>query len=142
MKLTRALIIPLTAGLAAAAYTLNWATLDGGGGQSSGGNYTVAGTIGQPDAGTMNGGLYAVTGGFWAMPELLQTPNGPPLQYLSITGTMYLAWPAASPGWRLETSTNLTSWSTVPGTPAVSGNYNIVLPDSSGPRRCYRLTFP
>jgi hypothetical protein len=130
------------AGIAVAAYTLDWSTLDSGGGTSTGGRFQVAGTIGQPDAGSMTGGAYAINGGFWAMPELLQTPKGPPLQFLTAAGTTYLAWPAASPGWRLETSTNLTAWGPAPGVPAVSGDYNVVLPDLTTPRRYYRLAFP
>ena len=46
-------------------YTLDWYTLDGGGGTSAGGNYALSGTIGQPDAGSMSGGDYAISGGFW-----------------------------------------------------------------------------
>ena len=46
-------------------YTLNWLTIDGGGGRSTGGDYVVSGTIGQPDAGEMIGGDYAISGGFW-----------------------------------------------------------------------------
>jgi hypothetical protein len=46
-------------------FTLNWSTLDGGGGTSTGGVYSVSGTIGQPDAGTMSGGNYSLAGGFW-----------------------------------------------------------------------------
>ena len=47
-------------------YTLDWWTVDGGGATSStGGSYSLAGTIGQPDAGTSTGGTYALSGGFW-----------------------------------------------------------------------------
>jgi len=46
-------------------YTLDWYTIDGGGGTSTGGDYSLSGTIGQPDAGEMSGGDYAVSGGFW-----------------------------------------------------------------------------
>jgi hypothetical protein len=46
-------------------YTLNWYTIDGGGGTSTGGDYSVSGTIGQPDAGSLSGGDYALSGGFW-----------------------------------------------------------------------------
>lgn len=42
------------------------ATVDGGGGRSDGGIYTVTGTIGQPDVGAASGSVYAVSGGFWA----------------------------------------------------------------------------
>ena len=47
-------------------YSITWYTIDGGGGTSSGGAYTVSGTIGQPDAGTLSGGVYTLAGGFWA----------------------------------------------------------------------------
>jgi hypothetical protein len=48
------------------ALTLEWWTVDGGGltfGQ--GGEYTLGGTAGQPDAGVMSGGEYTLGGGFW-----------------------------------------------------------------------------
>lgn len=48
-------------------YDLSWNTIDGGGGTSTGGAYTLSGTIGQPDAGTLSspGGTYTLNGGFW-----------------------------------------------------------------------------
>ena len=47
-------------------YDLSWSTVDGGGWTfSSGGDYVLGGTAGQPDAGMMTGGDYAVGGGFW-----------------------------------------------------------------------------
>lgn len=49
-----------------AGYDLTWFTSDGGGGSSSGGVYTLDGTIGQPDAGMLSGGAYTLTGGFWS----------------------------------------------------------------------------
>ena len=50
---------------AVADYDIPWHTIDGGGGTSSGGQYTVMGTIAQPDAGAMSGGDYELLGGFW-----------------------------------------------------------------------------
>jgi hypothetical protein len=50
-------------------YELNWNTIDGGGGQSSGGPYVLAGTTGQPDADWSRGDGYELLGGFW--------PGGP-----------------------------------------------------------------
>src|SRR5213594_598068 len=48
---------------ARAQYSLGWFTIDGGGGTSTGGVYSVSGTIGQPDAGApMTGGKYSLTG--------------------------------------------------------------------------------
>ena len=54
---------------ALADYELTWSTIDGGGGQSSGGPYTLTATIGQPDAAYSSGGQYELLGGFW--------PGGP-----------------------------------------------------------------
>jgi hypothetical protein len=52
--------------LAAGSYDLSWWTVDGGGGTSSGSGYTLNGTLGQPDAGTLaSGGGYTLAGGFW-----------------------------------------------------------------------------
>jgi hypothetical protein len=45
-------------------YELSWYTIDGGGGQSSGGQYELLSTIGQPDAAWSSGGNYELLGGF------------------------------------------------------------------------------
>jgi hypothetical protein len=50
-------------------YEISWYTIDGGGGRSSGGDFTLTGTIGQPDAAYSAGGNYELLGGFW--------PGGP-----------------------------------------------------------------
>jgi hypothetical protein len=50
----------------AADYDLSWNTVDGGGHTfSTGGDYTLGGTIGQSDAGQMSEGEYTLGGGFW-----------------------------------------------------------------------------
>jgi hypothetical protein len=47
-------------------YDLTWSTVDGGGGTfSTGGGYSLGGTVGQPDAGLLLGGVYTLAGGFW-----------------------------------------------------------------------------
>ena len=47
-------------------YDLTWSTIDGGGYMvSTGGSYSLGGTIGQPDAGALSGGSYTLAGGFW-----------------------------------------------------------------------------
>jgi len=47
-------------------YDLTWNSMDGGGVMfSTGGGYSLGGTIGQPDAGLLSGGGYALGGGFW-----------------------------------------------------------------------------
>jgi len=48
-------------------YTIDWYTIDGGGTMSaSSGTFTLSGTLGQADAGTLSGGAYTLIGGFWA----------------------------------------------------------------------------
>jgi hypothetical protein len=60
---------------ASGGYSLDWWTVDGGGGSSStGGSYSLGGSIGQPDAGTSSGGTYLLEGGFWGG-SLNITPN-------------------------------------------------------------------
>lgn len=49
-------------------YDLTWHSIDGGGATfSTGGTYSLGGTIGQADANTtaMTGGSYNLQGGFW-----------------------------------------------------------------------------
>lgn len=51
-------------------YQIDWSTLDGGGGYSAGGAFTLDGTIGQLDAGpspAMTGGTFEIIGGFWTV---------------------------------------------------------------------------
>lgn len=45
---------------------ITWRSIDGGGViRATGGGYTLGGTIGQPDAGTLVGGGFTLGGGFW-----------------------------------------------------------------------------
>ncbi|HUW82872.1 MAG TPA: hypothetical protein VMZ31_08755 [Phycisphaerae bacterium] len=47
---------------------LSWHTIDGGGQMTStGGDFELSATIGQPDAGAMSGGDLELVGGFWAL---------------------------------------------------------------------------
>ena len=66
---TALLLALLVVGVALAAveagYDLSWWTVDSGGGSSSGGSYSLSGTIGQPDAASSTGGGYTLAGGFW-----------------------------------------------------------------------------
>ena len=47
-------------------FDLSRYTIDGGGEMhSTGGDFELSGTIGQPDAGVLTGGGFQLTGGFW-----------------------------------------------------------------------------
>ena len=49
-------------------FDISWFTVDGGGGRSESGDgvYSLVGTIGQADAGTLTGDGFSMEGGFWA----------------------------------------------------------------------------
>jgi hypothetical protein len=119
-------------------YTIDWSTVDGGGGTSTGGVYSVSGTIGQPDAGvTMNGGPYSLTGGFWALPTAVQTPGAPMLSIvLSAPGQVRISWMPPTPGFTLQSTDSLsaTNWVAAP-----SGTNNPGLVPASAAARFYRL---
>ena len=63
--MTFLIILTLAVTTHAQSYAIPWWTVDGGGGTSTGGGYTLSGTIGQPDAGVLSGGTYSLRGGFW-----------------------------------------------------------------------------
>jgi hypothetical protein len=104
-------------------YSINWYKVSGGGGTSTGGVYSVSGTIGQPDAsGAMSGGNYSVTGGFWSMIQVVQTP-GAPLLFITYSGNQAIvSWDPSVTGWTLQTNNNLSTgtWANYLG--AVSNN--------------------
>ena len=79
----------------AQSYTIDWYKIAGGGGTSTGGTYQVSGTIGQPDAsGAMSGGSYSVTGGFWSVINVVQTPGVPNLLIVpNGANSVKILWP-------------------------------------------------
>jgi hypothetical protein len=108
----------LTVTTPAQTYSIDWYKIAGGGGASSGGTYQVSGTIGQPDAGmTMSGGNYSLTGGFWALISVVQTPGAPLLTITYSGNSVTVSWPSPSTGWTLQQNSDLTttSWSTSSG---------------------------
>ena len=67
MKKTVGLIcFTIFTGMVFAEYSVDWQTVDGGGGVCRGGPYVLSGTIGQPEAAIVSGGDYVLSGGFWA----------------------------------------------------------------------------
>jgi len=118
--------------------TIDWSTFDGGGGTSMGGVYSISGTLGQPDAGpSMTNGQYAVTGGFWALPQAVQTPESP---LLTITaagpGVATISWEPATPGFVLQETDSLlpTNWRN-----SASNSTNPVVVPTMFPTKFYRL---
>jgi len=126
---------------ALAQYAIDWSTIDGGGGTSTNGQYSVSGTIGQPDAGpTMTNGQYSVTGGFWSLPTAVQTEGAPTLTITPATpGHATISWTPDTPGFVLQESWSLSpaNWTNSP-----SGATNPIVVPATVPTTFYRLFKP
>ena len=98
--------------LHAQSYSINWFKVAGGGGTNAGGTYQVSGTIGQHDAGgPMTGGNYSLTGGFWSVITVLQTPGAPLLtiSFSSQPPTVTVAWPSSATDFVLQQNFDLNT---------------------------------
>jgi hypothetical protein len=127
-------------------YSINWYTIAGGGGVSSGTNgsttYSLSGTIGQPATATMSGGNYSVTSGFWSIISLVQTPGSPPLSISRSGNQAIISWSASSTPFVLEQTSNLSSpWTSNSATQTTnSGIISVTVPAASG-YQYYRLYY-
>jgi hypothetical protein len=135
----------LTNTMNAQSYSIDWYTIDGGGGTSTGGVYSVSGTIGQHDAsGPMSGGNFSLTGGFWAL-YALQTPGAPTLSIkFTTTNTVQVYWPSPSTGWNLQVNTNIagTNWGTPPESVQDNGTIKFIIVNPPTGNQFYRLRNP
>ncbi len=132
----------LSGALVQAQYSIDWFKVAGGGGTSTGGVYSVSGTIGQADAGTMSGGNYSLTGGFWSIIAAVQTPGAPLLTiYHTTTNTVVVSWPSPSTGFALQQSSSLTtpSWGAPPQTAVDNGTTKSIVVNPPLGMRYYRL---
>ncbi len=122
LKLVAPAFVALLLGYSARAQTfsIDWFTVDGGGGTSTGGVYSITGTIGQPDAGgTMTNGQFSLTGGFWALPQAVQVAGSPTLTIVpAAAGFAVLSWTPSTAGFVLQQSAALAptpvGWSNAP----------------------------
>ena len=130
-------------------YSIDWFTIDGGAGTSSGGVYTLSGTIGQPDANQQRttGGNVSLTGGFWSL-IAVQTLDAPPLTIqLTATNTARIFWPSPSEGFALQQNTNLNNpgisgWVGAPQTVTDDGTTRSIIVSPPTGNRFYRLFKP
>ncbi len=135
-------VLALRLSALAQSYAIPWHTIDGGGGVSTGGVFRVSGTIGQPDAGgPLTNGQFSVTGGFWALPQAVQTPGAPTLHIFPASpGLATISWsPDTGTNWVLQERLSLTtgSWTNSP-----SAWTNPVTVPATLPTRFYRLFKP
>ena len=126
-----------------AQYSIPWSQIAGGGvtAPSTGGIYSMVGTIGQPDAGgPFTNGVYSVVGGFWALPTMVQVPGGPVLTAAAgAPGQALISWSPVVPGYVLQETTSLEApqWSNTPG-----GSVSPVRVSAGGLQKFYRLLKP
>jgi hypothetical protein len=136
----------LATAVSAQNYSIDWFTIDGGGGTSTGGVYTVNGTIGQPDAGgPLTGGSFSLTGGFWSLLSVVPTPGAPELTITLVgAGTAKVLWPSPSTGFVLQQNSNLstTNWVVPPETVSDDGTNKFVIVNAPAGNRFYRLSHP
>ena len=146
-RILRLLLLLATAGAlagvatasAAGSYGLDWWTADGGGASASTGDgYSLASTIGQPDAGpSMSGGTYSLAGGFWnaepgftlaitsAHGSVVKVPNTPTYHFgevVELTATPDDGWTFANWSGDASGSSNPVSV-TMSGNRSVTANY-------------------
>jgi hypothetical protein len=130
-------------------FAIDWFTFDGGGGTSSGGAYSVSGTIGQADAGAMNGGSYSIVGGFWGVVEAVQTGGVPLLQVTRSGSNVVVDWPFPSSGFVLQQASALAPppsaivWTDVlaPAAVQIGGDWTVTIASPTG-NRFFRLRKP
>ena len=135
--------------ISAQVFKIDWFTVDGGGGTSRGGEFEVSGTVGQADAGIMQSAGFTLSGGFWGIVRVVQTPGAPPLSISrnANSGEVTVFWPLPNAGWVLDESPTLgqgaTPWLEVSPASYQSNAIHryITIPNPTG-TRYYRLRRP
>ncbi|MCU0857128.1 MAG: hypothetical protein MUC65_01825 [Pontiellaceae bacterium] len=141
-----ALYFTLSLCVQAQSNAINWFEVSGGGGTSTNGGYSLSGTIGQADAGTLSGGGFTLEGGFWSGAVALQTPGAPTLTIQVVGSSVILSWPLTADGWALRESPALAgtgvSWNLSPQACTTNANTISVTVPAPGGVKFYRLQKP
>jgi hypothetical protein len=138
------LLVSIAFPASAQTYDISWFSIDGGGGTSSGGTYSVTGTIGQPDAGVLSGGNYSIVGGFWsAIAEVSGNPESPQLSVAVLGQEVIISWPSPSTGFTLQETTSLNppNWGTVPQPVNDNGTTKSIILTAPTGNMFYRLKY-
>jgi hypothetical protein len=129
----------------AQSYSIDWSKVAGGGGTSTGGVYSISGTIGQHDAGApASGGNSSLVGGFWTL-YTVQTLGAPTLSIqLTSTNTAIVYWASPSPSWQLQANLNLatTNWATPAEPVCDNGTIRYIIVNGPAGNRFFRLKNP
>jgi hypothetical protein len=132
------LLLTCYAGSHAQPYAIESNAINGGGGVSAGGKYTLVGSVGQPDVGTISGDRFTLEGGFWPSALVVPAPGEAPTLFIQSSKLdVVLSWDATASGFTLEQTDNLSAavW-----TPAPTGN-PVMIAATNG-TRFYRLRKP
>jgi hypothetical protein len=118
-------------------FAIDWYSISAGGGESSGGNYSLVGTIGQPDAGGLSGGNFSLEGGFLPGIVVPSSIGAPTLVIQASENSASISWSPAAAGFSLEEAISLANpaWSAAP-------TGNPVTISVTGAARFYRLRKP
>jgi hypothetical protein len=134
-------VLALCVPVRAQQYSIDWFKVAGGGGTSTGGQFSLSGTIGQHDAGgPMTNGQYSVTGGFWVLPQAIQVTGAPTLTITpALPGTATLSWTPSTAGYVLQ-----ETWSLSPAnwTNSLNGSANPTTVSTISAARYFRLSKP
>ena len=133
--------------MASAQFSINWFSIDGGGGTSAGGQFVLSGTIGQPDATpALTGGAFRLEPGLWSTVTVLQGPGAPVLKLKLIGGGLaVLSWPVSVTGFTLQECMNLAEpngWIAAPQPVVDTATEHTVTIPTSGTTKCFRLMRP
>lgn len=149
LKAASALVVVTILLLQSTAYadsSIDWYSIDGGSRTSTNAQYSVSGIIGQPDAGVqMTSGRYSLTGGFWSLIAISQSPGAPTLTIRSAgPTTVVISWPSAADGFNLQQTSDLRSgsWSDYGGTYTDDGITKSVTVNTGAGNQYFRLFHP
>lgn len=85
-------------GLAQASFAIDWHSVDGGGGTSTGGAFSLGDSSGTPAAGVISGGSFSVEAGFWSLDAvtnsstiIFDNTNGSVNGYEGVSASNFLA---------------------------------------------------
>ena len=123
-------------------FAIDWFSVAGGGNTSDGGVFSVSGSIGQPDAGTLSGGSFTLDGGFWGAASESQPTSAPSLNIRLSGADCLLSWPAPSAGFELQETSSLDSpadWKGAEAMVMVVGSENTAKVPASGAVKFFRL---
>lgn len=123
-------------------FSVDWSTIDGGGGTSAGCIYSVTNIVGQPDAGgAMTDDNYSLTGGFWSLIASVQIAGAPKVAIGQSGCSIIVSWPSSATGWTLVQCTNLATgnWAASGFTVSDSGTTKSIATSSSTGNLFFRL---